>query len=263
MLSTLLDALQTIAVAIPDGVPNETLARERLRAGIPALSGESLLGGPELGAAVRTLLGVLSDRPAGVGQIGRGLTRAIARKAHVLDWDALADIALAGRWDALPSFAIGRESDVHPLSVVLDWSARPALRVAAARVAGLVGEERWERGRCPACGDLPILGELRNTDAENARTMRCARCASAWSFTRLACPSCGTRDHRRLTYLHNDGQVETQRVACCDECLFYVKELATLTSFDPDDLLRADLTTAAFDVLATARGYRRNASSLS
>jgi formate dehydrogenase accessory protein FdhE len=259
MLSALLDALDAIAVELPDEVPNEILARERLQAGIPALTGEPLLEGAALRAAVGTLLRALAERPAGRGQIGRGLTRAIARKADVLDWDALAEIALAARWDALPSFAIGRESDVHPLATVLDWSARPTLRAAAARLANVLREERWERGRCPACGELPILGELRSTDAENARTMRCARCASAWSFVRLACPSCGTRDHRRLTYLSSDGNTETQRIACCDNCQFYVKEVATLEAFSPNELLRVDLSTAGFDILATERGYNRGA----
>jgi FdhE protein len=174
-----------------------------------------------------------------------------------LDWEALAEVALAARWDALPEVAARLPVSMQAFSVLLDWATRPVLRAAAERVSTVVRETPWERGTCPCCGSLPLLAEIRDADSERGRALRCGRCGWAWDYLRVGCPNCGERDHRHLGYVHVEGEGEYRRIAWCATCGFYLKELATLAPFGVDDLFEIDLATAALDLLAVERGYRR------
>jgi FdhE protein len=118
-------------------------------------------------------------------------------------------------------------------------------------------EERREMGRCPACGALPGLAELAPNGAHAARRLRCLRCAAGWPYLAVGCPQCGERDHRRLAYVHAEGSFDHRRVQWCATCRFYVKELATLDSFDADRLLEADLASSALDEAAVSRALWR------
>src|SRR5690606_22977358 len=164
---------------------------------------------------------------------------------------------VAGEFGALSAMPLPRATDSRFLATLLDWAVRPVLTCASARVAPLLDEPRRETGRCPSCGALPGLAELRGSKDDHARVLRCLRCQGAWRWPMLACPACEEREHRQLGYLHGEGELEYRRVERCDRCRFYVKALAALSPLAADDLLRADLDSVALDVVAAERGYWR------
>ena len=76
-------------------------------------------------------------------------------------------------------------------------------------------------------------------------------------FPRVGCPSCGTRDHRLLGYLHLEGEAEHRRADRCEGCHGYVKAMAVLGPLSYEELLAADLVTLDLDLIAAERGYTR------
>ncbi|MGH7518392.1 MAG: formate dehydrogenase accessory protein FdhE [Gemmatimonadales bacterium] len=182
---------------------------------------------------------------------------------HIAEWLAadeklgsgLAAAAVAGNWEAIETTAVRHGLDPYISVVLLDYAVRPWLRLAAQVVSPLIAASAWSGGRCPACGAPPLLAELRG--AERERVLRCGRCASAWSFPRLACPSCGERRHQRLSYLHGEGQAEFRRADLCETCRSYLKAIAVLDPLTPAALLEADLESGALDFAAVERGYHR------
>lgn len=260
LLGQLEQVRRSIEVQLPPDVPNLDAARERLHVGIPALAGEALLmDGRALERNLRRFLDCLSQRDDGVGNRAAALAHAVLGYAGSLPWDDLAAIALAGEWNALSDMAPLAGADHATLATLLDWAARPSLIAGSARISVLLNERRRETGPCPCCGTLPGLAELRGTKDESARVLRCLRCAAAWRWPMLACPSCRERDHRQLGYVHGEGEFEYRRAECCRTCGFYVKAVATLMPIAVDDLLRTDLASAGLDEVTSDRGYWRSA----
>ncbi len=177
-----------------------------------------------------------------------------------LDRGLLCRTAVEGAWDVAEVAAVPLGVDPDALATVLDWSARPALRAAAAALAPLLAGARWSRGHCPACGALPTLSVVHGKEHE--RRLHCGRCGTGWAFPRVRCPSCGESDHERLGYLHAAGEGEYRRAEVCDGCRCYVKSVALLDAPDADRLLELDLETAALDFVALEGGYTRAVSAL-
>lgn len=235
-------------------------AEARLGAGIPALHGERLLGEPPAAGAalladVRRVADALASLGEPVAAAAGTVAGALGAPRAGVDLDGLAADALAGEWDSARTLAPRLDVDEDALVTVLDYAARAPLRAAAAALRPLLARRAWARGTCPACGAPPLLAELRGKD--RLRVLRCARCDASWEFPRGACPSCGERDHRKLTALHGEGEESYRRADCCDTCHGYVKAVATLDAYTPEALLRTDLETAALDWAAVERGYHR------
>ena len=244
----------------PRGAIDREIVDARLDAGIPALHGEPLLGGPgEAGAALLEGVRRVADALASLGEPVAGAAAAVAdalgdRRAGV-DLAALAADALAGDWESARAVAARLDVDEDALVTVLDYATRAPLRAAAASVRPALERRATARGHCPACGAPPLLAELRGKD--RVRVLRCARCDTSWEFPRVACPACGERDHRKLTALHADGEDGFRRADCCESCHSYVKAIATLDPLSPEALLEKDLETVGLDWVAVDRGYHR------
>lgn len=254
MARALATAVDDFAAVLPDGVPHLGAAEERLRAGIAALDGEPLCDGAswraqllQLAALLRTVSPHGADAVDGVATIVGALAPDAA--------DELAHLAQIGEWTPLTDIAQRLGAPPDALIALADHAARPALRAGAARVASLVGRAGWRHGACPACGEAPVLAELRGP--ERVRVLRCARCLSAWEFARLGCPGCGTSDHQQLGALHAPGEAEFRRADTCDACHCYVKAVAALDPLGAAQLAETDLATLALDVAAAERGYHR------
>lgn len=265
------DVLAALAGAVAEGAAEWTggdrldddVLAARLDGGVPALTGEQLLGGAELLERARRVGAALERAGGSAADAARAVVAAL--DAAAANADMLAAHALAGEWDAARDLARRLDVDEDALVTVLDYAVRGALRGANVRVRALldrraasdgVGARSWERGVCPACGAPPALAELRG-GKEQSRTLRCARCDGAWAFPRLACPACGERDHRKLVALSGEGEESYRRADCCDTCGTYVKAVATLSPLSPDALMETDLATAALDMVAIERGYHR------
>jgi FdhE protein len=257
LLRCLIEAIAELPDALPAGIPNADAARERLRARIPALTGEPLLEAESLRRNVLHLLRRLASRTGPPGRIARELSDALTSSGAGVDWHALAAAAVAGEWEAVAADGGMAGVDSRALAEALEWAMRPALREGAARLRGVLHEIPWEAGRCPACGALPGLAELRPDAVEGARMLRCLRCATAWPYPRVGCPQCGERDHRRLAYIHGEGEFAHRRAQWCAACRFYVKEVATLDALDADRLLEVDLAMSALDHAAVSRALWR------
>jgi FdhE protein len=279
LLRALTRAMDALPAALPPGVPHLPAAEARLAGGVPALEGEPLLDGPTLVRNVAALAAALGadalgadalgadaragdaragDTPAGGALAGEMLADwALAADALAVDAlaaDALAAAAVRGDRAHVAAEAVRLELPPEALVTLADFAARPVLRSARVAVGPLLAEARWRRGTCPACGAPPLLAELDAADRE--RRLRCARCASAWTFPRVRCADCGTTDHRKIRYLHGEGETDARRIEACDECGGYLKSIAVLEALSPAALLELDLATAALDAEAISLGFR-------
>jgi FdhE protein len=160
---------------------------------------------------------------------------------------------LAGRPETVHAQAVALGLDPGLTATVLRLTLFPALSRVSKALAPLCQRHQWGHGFCPICGSRPLLGEYRGL--EQTRWLRCGFCASGWEFPRLGCPCCGSTDHRRLGYLHVEGQEAEHRAATCDACHGYVKMVATLAPLDGPALLVADIATLHLDLAAAERGY--------
>jgi FdhE protein len=254
-LRALLAAMRAVPVRLPAGVPDARAAAARLHAGVPALTGEPLLDGGGLVESVAALARALAGDGAASGDSLLAVAQALHSVGGTPGGTALAEAALGGAWDEVADVARRLDVDEYSLVAALDYAVRPVLRAAAAQLAPVLAGAVWARGSCPACGAPPLLAELRG--AEEGRTLRCGRCASAWPFARLECPGCGERDHRRLLALHAEGEGDHRRADCCESCGLYVKGVAVLDPLAADAVIEEDLATAELDFAAVERGYHR------
>jgi FdhE protein len=255
--------LRTLATALPEatlpaGVPHLGSVEARLAGGVPALEGEALLSGATLMLNLELLATALgSSAAAEVSAIPRTLQENLTAAAAT----ELAAAAQSGSWEAIGALADRIDLEADAVITLVDHATRPALRAGARAANELVVKSHWQEGICPTCGASPLLAELRgggaSGTAEHERLLRCGRCLTAWAFPRLRCVSCGETNHRQLAYLHGAGEESFRRAEVCSTCHGYLKSVAVLAPLDQYQLLAADLSTAALDVAALARGFHR------
>ena len=250
ILHALIAGMTAIDAALPAGIPNPDAARARLDAGICALEGEPLLSPSALLANVRILERQLS--------VVEGLDVSVISPALSSLDEQLTDVtfaALAGAWADLGAVSDRIGVEEFAFITLVDYATRPALQAGRRALTEVLATAPWDHGRCPACGAPPALGELCGGDGE--RFLRCGRCAASWSFARVGCPLCETRDHTRLAYLHGDGEELHRRAQTCDQCRGYVKEIAVLDPLTATAILEMDLASAGLDLAAVERGFHR------
>ena len=110
-------------------------------------------------------------------------------------------------------------------------------------------------GTCPACGDLPVMGLIREEDG--VRILECSLCGVRWGIPRLICPFCLESDQDKLGYLYAE-QDRSHRVYICEGCRKYLK--VTLIGGEREEevvLPLEDLATMGLDRVAEERGYLR------
>lgn len=112
-----------------------------------------------------------------------------------------------------------------------------------------------ERGTCPACGDLPVVGVLREEGHGARRSLVCGRCATEWAYTRLSCPGCGERQFESLP-VYTAEQFGHIRVEACDSCRRFLKTV-DLTKDGRAVPIVDDLASLSLDLWARSQGYER------
>jgi FdhE protein len=132
---------------------------------------------------------------------------------------------------------------------------RPAMHAWRRQLSSLIEGAQWNRGHCPICGSLPVLGELQNNHL--SKHLRCGQCGADWPFRRVQCLYCGNEDHLALGFLYEESRRDTMWVDVCDHCRGYLKVIVSFAPTPPEHLPVQDLATLHLDYIAEMRGYRR------
>jgi FdhE protein len=149
-------------------------------------------------------------------------------------------------------------SDGRVASFVAEAMLQPFLERAAAASDRRNGESSGQpqrEGTCPACGDLPVVGVLREEGHGARRALLCARCATEWAYQRVACPGCGEREFDALP-VYAAEQFAHVRIDACDRCRRYLKTV----DLSKDGLAIPqvdDLASLSLDLWARGQGYAR------
>lgn len=112
--------------------------------------------------------------------------------------------------------------------------------------------KNWQQGRCPVCGEKPMLAILRQEDG--ARILECGLCHTQWPAPRLACVQCGNTNQDSLGFFFVPGQ-EFRRVYVCNDCKYYLKTIVlkeTNRDLIPD---LENVVTYFLDNVAQKEGY--------
>ena len=86
-----------------------------------------------------------------------------------------------------------------------------------------------------------------------ARWLLCSRCDTEWSFQRLECPYCGTKEQSALSFFTDEEG--PYRLYVCDQCKCYLKAIDLRKAKDDIPLPLERLYTIDLDRQAKEYGY--------
>ncbi|MBS4023883.1 MAG: formate dehydrogenase accessory protein FdhE [Dethiobacter sp.] len=111
----------------------------------------------------------------------------------------------------------------------------------------------WSGGKCPVCGQKPILAML--SKGNGARLLECGLCHTRWEFYRLVCPDCGNKDQNTLGFFYLPSQ-QYRRVYVCKRCKYYLKT-TVLRELGREIIPELEnVATFYLDYLAHKEGYK-------
>lgn len=212
-------------------------------------------------------LALMERPPAGNGDgvalrssAARQIRRAVEGQGGVsgrplLDLPAVWAALAMGDWGRLEFAATSLQLDPELLRLLVHNSLKPALRVWARGLKGVVDLDHWQRGQCPLCGSPPLLAEIQGKEGE--RRLRCGACGADWNYPRLKCAFCASQDYKSLGYISVEGEEEKYRLQTCDQCRGYLKVVVTFDPTPVDLLPVEDLATLHLDLIANEREYLR------
>ena len=254
-------AAERIADASPYALPDDARLAELYWAGSPVIAAFPVAVDKETFAQVAKEAAEWTAGHAGLE----------AHEADVLsgiDWSAVADAVDLSRAGSQPA-AFLEDALEHPaawgfpegVSVpvtasVLVGALRAFLQPAAEEVMAHAPAHDTTHNRplrCPVCGmpaALSIVGDSADSEGKGRRQY-CSLCGSVWSFERIRCGSCGSRNQGHLHYRHLDGD-PAHRLHTCDECGGYQRvvfqdELSTAPCPEVEDVVMARLDQVAND----------------
>jgi FdhE protein len=231
---------------VPALVPE--IVAEKFARGVPLLRGETVDLGPAGQVRLKHLVAVLARfQPAPAAMLDKAL------RSGALNFVDLFAAVLDGQPQRIHERAGFLGLDAPLTASLLVLALFPDLVAIRAGLEPSLAANPWQHGYCPLCGSFPKLGEYRGL--EQIRFLRCGLCAAEWQFPRLRCPGCGNRDHRRLGYLHVEGEENKCRAATCEECRLYIKMVSTLGRLEPLQMLVTDVATVHLDLIAADKGY--------
>ncbi len=217
--------------------------------GMPLLAGAQVpLGERDAARWVRRMFSLAGE----AGTEGAPL-RAAAR-ASTLEALGLLEAAINVDEARLSMMAERLDVDPDALMAVAAVAAMPLLQALRRHFAPAT-DPSWSEGSCPICGGWPLLAEQRGL--ERVRRLRCGRCGGDWAQPGIRCPYCDATGHATRSALVPELDGVSRRVETCDQCLGYLKSMATLRAWDGDDVVLADLATIDLDLAALEREYLR------
>ncbi len=208
----------------------------------PAIPREAL---EELVAPVLEFLATVGDEHEG-----------LQRFAEAWDRGGVAPSALFPGKGRLGSAALQTEIGLSQecLGFLAYVSLRPVLEVYFAECRQHVSGSAWDLGMCPLCGAPPGFGDI---GEDGKRQLACHVCGGSWGFSRLACPSCGSRDPKEVVRLQAEDAEEGYIVAACKGCHGYLKELDRRARFNAASALVEDWGSPHLDLVARGKEYWR------
>lgn len=217
--------------------------------GMPLLAGAQIpLAEREAARWVRRVLSLAGEAAAA----SRSLRT--AAKSGSLDALGLLEAAIDLDERRLNAMAEGLDVDPDALKAVAAVAAMPLLQALRHRFAAAT-DPGWDEGYCPVCGGWPLLAEQRGL--ERVRRLRCGRCGGDWSQPGIRCPYCDATGHSARSALVPELDGVSRRVETCDQCLGYLKSVATLRAWGGDEVALADLASIDLDLAALEREYSR------
>ncbi len=115
-----------------------------------------------------------------------------------------------------------------------------------------IEQPSWQKGTCPVCGSLPLMGKIRSSDG--LRLLECSLCRCLWMFPRIGCTYCGNREQKTIHYLYL-GEERTRRVNICEKCSKYVKTTDERERAKDLILPLENIATMYLDQMAKDQGY--------
>jgi hypothetical protein len=201
--------------AIPEpSMQDDMTVQRRLEGGIRQLTFEQL--GLEAGSFARSVVQV----------VGVLLHHNPVWQVAPEHWPSQDVLALAQEifetWDTLTEprpdvREVTASSPDQPQALAVSFALAPYLQRAAEAILPRLDLSSWGRGHCPICGGRPNLALLEQE--RGARQLMCARCDSLWSYQRVGCPFCGSKE--KQIYYPSEDQV--YRLYVCPVCKQYLK----------------------------------------
>jgi len=232
------------------GTPKLSLSgeaiRKRMENGLPLVSYEELaLDWTQVQDSFAKVTAAFASYPQLFGEIPERLRKPEAgrrlTKQAVKAW-------FTGK--ELPSTILDGVSE-NLMGTIIQVTLQPFLASYASALISSVDQENWRRGYCPVCGGSPDMAVLK--PEYGARWLLCSRCDTEWSFQRLECPYCGTKEQSALSFFTDeDGPY---RLYVCDQCKCYLKAIDLRKSEGDIPLPLERLYTIDLDRQAKEYGY--------
>lgn len=133
-------------------------------------------------------------------------------------------------------------------------SLRPVLESYFADCRPHLTESAWNLGVCPFCGSPPGFAELLEG---GQRRLACHLCGAGWTFPRLQCTYCGSRNAKDLAVLRAEEKEEGYSISICKVCQGYMKEVDRRLRWNAGSALVEDWGSPHLDLIAHRAGYWR------
>ena len=250
-------AAQFDAVRVPRlSLPPRYLTT-KLRAGIPALTGEPIQ------LPVDVLQPTFVDLCRALAEGGGGeatLQIRTAAESGQLDVRSVLMLALQRQQGALRVAATRAGLGHDLLWLVADLGVSPFAHALLDSLFASASEplaavlNTWDRGYCPLCGSWPTLIER----VGDARRLRCSLCASAWEVPDGSCAYCGERGEG-FGVITPDVSRPGRTIDTCRTCKGYAKSVDTDASAPFPLVAITDLDSMDLDLFAMQIGFARPA----
>ena len=229
----------------------------KLRAGIPALSGEPIQ------VPIDVLQPTFVELCRALAQGGGGeatLQILTAAESGQLDVRSVLLLALQRQQGALRVAATRAGLGHDLLWLVADLGISPFAHALLGSLFGAAPEplaaalNAWGRGYCPLCGSWPTLIERLG----DARRLRCSLCASAWDLPDGSCVYCGEHGGS-FGVITPDPSRSGRTIDTCRTCKGYTKAVDTVASAPFPLVAITDLDSMDLDLFAMQASFTRPA----
>ena len=187
----------------------------------------------------------------------------LVKALHTSDKELLVDWVTAIRTSSpqnISKIASKVSTDAGVLSFLGRELFKPYFHLLASHQYTEAKETEWQEGFCPVCHSYPQFGRLEKE--EGALRLWCDLCNIQWTFERMTCPFCGSKDPEQSRYFTaQDKNIsgppkDPIRVQVCDKCQSYIKIYdERISELKLEQPLTEDVGSLALDMVAVQEGF--------